>query len=127
MSKQRECIHCRQLKPLSEFFKNKKMTLGVESKCKNCAKLYQRKQRKKKWEQAFYYAGGQCEHCGISNEDRPEIYDFHHKNPEEKEYQLADLLMCKWERVKKEIDKCILLCSNCHKTEHKRLRDEINI
>jgi len=119
-----ECIHCGKLKNRSEFFTNFRMKEGVESKCKACAAAYQRQNRKKKWERLFEYAGSACQHCGISDVNRPEIYEFHHINPAEKEYQIAGLMRCKWERLIAEADKCIMLCANCHKTEHKRLRDE---
>jgi hypothetical protein len=44
--------------------------------------------------------------------------DFHHINPEEKSYDIKSLMGRKWETVRSEIDKCILLCSNCHREEH---------
>lgn len=124
--KERQCIHCGEFKQLSEFFANKRMTLGVESKCKECAKKYQRKKRREKWSKLFNYKGAACQHCGISEYHRPEIYEFHHVDPKTKEYQIADLLMCKWERVKEEADKCLMLCANCHKTEHARMRNVKN-
>lgn len=120
----RVCIKCDKVKDLSEFYTMKRMTLGVDSKCKPCAHKDQRERRKVKWDDLFKYKGSACEHCGVSKPEHPEIYDFHHKNPEDKENHVADLIMLSKERLHLEVDKCLMLCSNCHKMEHARLRKE---
>lgn len=58
---------------------------------------------------------GDCKKCG---DKRWYVLDFHHlKN---KEWNMSDLCArgSSIERIKKEIKKCILLCSNCHREEH---------
>ena len=44
--------------------------------------------------------------------------EFHHINPEDKIYDVKVLMTRRWELIKEEIDKCILLCSNCHRELH---------
>jgi hypothetical protein len=44
--------------------------------------------------------------------------DFHHVNPDDKMFEVKDLMVRKWELIQSKIDKCILLCSNCHREEH---------
>lgn len=68
------------------------------------------------------YLRGKCSICGIEyNGENGAIFDFHHINPEEKEYRPSTLSsIADWERVKKELDKCILVCSNCHRLIHKK-------
>jgi hypothetical protein len=46
--------------------------------------------------------------------------DFHHRDPAEKEIALAKVARQGWglKRVMKEVAKCDLLCSNCHRKEH---------
>lgn len=70
--------------------------------------------------QCISYLGDKCLHC--KNEFHPNVYDFHHKNPEEKEINISILMdkeKCKMtERLKQELDKCELLCSNCHRIVH---------
>lgn len=67
------------------------------------------------------YKGGRCEICGFeANQDTIAAFDFHHLNPEEKEFTPSDMLMLKKEKVLKELDKCQLLCSNCHRILHHR-------
>lgn len=60
--------------------------------------------------------GGKCIHCG---ENRVYLLDFHHRNPEEKESTLSDY--SKGYNVDKffeEVEKCDLLCANCHREFH---------
>lgn len=59
--------------------------------------------------------GGKCQRCGYSK--YPEVLEFHHLNPEEKEFDLARNLRC-LEILRKEIKKCLLLCPNCHREVH---------
>ena len=64
--------------------------------------------------------GGKCEKCGY--EKNLAALCFHHKDPKEKERELglSSLLVGKksQEKIKKEIKKCLLLCSNCHMEIH---------
>ena len=69
-------------------------------------------------EQAIAYKGGKCEHCGY-NKYRGAL-EFHHKDPTQKDPR--GLKAYKLERLFAEVDKCLLLCSNCHREEHGRLR-----
>ena len=66
-----------------------------------------------------------CAHCG---ENEPVCLDFHHEDDGKKEVNIANVIAC-WseEKIKKEIAKCIVLCSNCHRKEHKRLREKWEI
>lgn len=65
------------------------------------------------------YAGGKCQYCGYDKCFR--ALEFHHTNPEEKDFGLSKNLTKNISSLKEEVDKCILLCSNCHAEEHNRL------
>jgi hypothetical protein len=70
---------------------------------------------------ALKYKGGKCVDCGIeSNVNNRVIFDFHHKDPLKKEVSLSSssMISLTWERICQELDKCELLCSNCHKLRH---------
>lgn len=63
------------------------------------------------------YLGGKCNRCGYNK--CIDALDFHHINPKEKDFNFSENGHCRsWERVKKELDKCELLCANCHREEH---------
>ena len=61
--------------------------------------------------------GSKCALCG--NTYPLQVYDFHHINPNEKDFNLGNKhATVKWDIVKQEIDKCLLLCANCHRLIH---------
>jgi hypothetical protein len=59
----------------------------------------------------------QCEHCKI---DDFRVLDFHHRDPllKTKEVSLLALRAASKEKILSEIEKCKVLCSNCHRIEH---------
>jgi 5-methylcytosine-specific restriction endonuclease McrA len=90
----------------------------MKSMCGKChaADISQRLRNARK--AAIDYKGGKCEHCGYNK--YVGALEFHHKDPTEKDP--TGLKAYKLSRLFAEVDKCILLCSNCHKEEHARLR-----
>lgn len=75
--------------------------------------------RKKIKQWAIQYKGGNCENCGYNK--CSEALEFHHKNPKEKDFSISDRnLTLHWNEIKKELDKCSLLCANCHREEHSK-------
>ena len=65
------------------------------------------------------YKGGKCERCGY---DKCEAaLQFHHIDPTEKDFSISHINLGKefnLEKLYQEVDKCILLCANCHAEEH---------
>lgn len=57
------------------------------------------------------YLGGSCIKCGYNK--TYSALTFHHRNPKEKEFQISGQIRS-WKKIKIELDKCDLLCSNCH-------------
>ena len=68
--------------------------------------------------QAIKALGGKCSRCMTFFKDT-EVYDFHHVVKGEKEFPLANMWSLSWERIRKELRKCALLCANCHRIIHK--------
>lgn len=69
---------------------------------------------------AIEYKGGSCARCGYNKCVR--AMHFHHVDPTQKDFAISSGGKTRaWERVKAELDKCILLCANCHAEEHERL------
>jgi len=58
--------------------------------------------------------------CKICGENHPATLDFHHKNPEEKEIIISQAVgrSWGWESLVREIEKCDILCANCHRKLH---------
>ncbi len=66
---------------------------------------------------AIEYMGGKCIRCGYNK--YIEVLEFHHKDPKQKLFRIGQRgLTRSWERVKREIEKCDLLCANCHREMH---------
>ena len=56
--------------------------------------------------------------CIVCDEDDPVVIDFHHIDPKEKEFNISRKLCLGQKTLKKEIDKCVCLCANCHRRVH---------
>ena len=64
--------------------------------------------------------GGKCDYCGLEyNGTNGAVFEFHHDDPSSKEFGIGSELTNKsLEELKAEVDKCQLLCANCHQIEH---------
>ncbi len=69
---------------------------------------------------AVAYKGGKCERCGY---DRcMEALEFHHINPSQKDFSISNKGYTRsWKRVQAEIEKCVMICANCHREVHAEL------
>lgn len=76
-----------------------------------------RKRRKKLREMAIKYKGGACYICGYKS--CSEALDFHHIDESQKDFGISSKGYTRsWESVQQELDKCILVCANCHREIH---------
>lgn len=92
-------------------------------KCKKCASESVIRRRKKLKTQAVQYKGGKCEKCGYDKYQ--EVLEFHHLDPQKKEFSIGHNGSClSWEKIKLELDKCIIVCANCHREIHVELRKD---
>lgn len=64
------------------------------------------------------YKGGECEKCGYNK--CISALHFHHLNSEEKDFTISSKSLS-FDKLKNEVDKCILVCSNCHAEIHEEL------
>jgi hypothetical protein len=81
--------------------------------------LLRQKQKLKKRErklEAIIYLGGKCFKC--DQVFHPAVFEFHHRNPDEKDCDPSKVLNRSKEKMLAELDKCDLLCANCHRLTH---------
>ena len=90
---------------------------AISPYCKPCssAEVAVRKLRLKI--QCVEYKGGKCEICGYNK--CIDALEFHHLDPSQKNFLLSKIKSASLsEKIKKELDNCQLLCSNCHREKH---------
>lgn len=75
---------------------------------------------------AVKYKGGACKSCGYTR--YAGSLDFHHRNTTDKDFNVAEFRGTRFnesgelsDQALRELDKCDLLCANCHREEHGRL------
>lgn len=121
---EKECSTCKQIKPISNFYvRSDNGRRGkARSECKDCLGDYLTERYKKHKIEAIESMGGKCADCG--NKYRMEIYDFHHLDPSQKDLDWRKIRQCSKEKRAKELAKCVLLCSNCHRSRHCEIREE---
>ncbi len=83
-------------------------------------KLAVSKRRKEIRKRLIEYKGGQCSICAYNK--CQDSLDFHHLDPTKKDFGISSGgLTRSWEKVKRETDKCILVCANCHRELHSNI------
>jgi hypothetical protein len=87
--------------------------------CKN--KYYVARRRKRLKQEAVEYKGGQCILCGYNHCDDALV--FHHIDGDKNFGIAARGYTRSWSAVKEELDKCIMVCANCHAEIHAGLHD----
>lgn len=84
--------------------------------CKLCINKSGTEKQKARKIDFIKYKGGKCYHCGLKS--FPVIYDFHHIDPNQKEFNLSDNRYYPVDKLKLELDKTVLLCCLCHRLVH---------
>lgn len=103
-----EYVNKRVLPPLQKEEKRKRNIEAVQ------------RRRKKVKQLSIEYKGGCCEKCGYNKCSR--ALEFHHLDPNEKDFGISHKGHTRsWEKVKKELDKCIMVCANCHAEIHEEI------
>ena len=133
----KRCTICKQEKPLSEFNKNSARKDGLQTHCRECNKersrQYYKKNKKKHLKEVYVRKRrnirivmrklmellnrSHCADCSIKD---ARVLEFHHRDSEEKEHNISDMLNqgFGWNSVSAELEKCEILCANCHRIRH---------
>ncbi|QQG34078.1 HNH nuclease domain-containing protein [Aeromonas phage ZPAH1] len=116
----RTCTRCKLSKPLSEFYKRSGLR---SSEYYTCCKICHSAANSIKFngfkDKCLEYKGYSCSKCGYSK--CKAALEFHHVDPRHKDFQISRRFTMKWENVMKELDKCIVVCANCHREIHEVL------
>lgn len=91
-----------------------------QSRCRSCFNQYCQKRWTDRKLKAIEYKGGECCKCGYNHYYG--ALEFHHIDPLEKDSDWNKLRLKSWSDVIKELDKCILVCANCHREIHHELK-----
>ncbi len=85
----------------------------TKTQCNSCS-VNTRRHRIKSYLVA--HKGGKCIGCGYNRSERALV--FHHTNPSIKDFGIGGNHALSLTKLKAEVDKCVLLCANCHAEAH---------
>lgn len=100
-------------------YNSKPSTRLICTKCNVLATQNSRKEIKKR---AIVYLGGKCVDCGYKK--CITALEFHHIDPTTKKFTIAASYFT-WDIMQKELDKCKLLCANCHREKHELIKNAL--
>ncbi len=109
------CPKCKIDKPIEDFYRRRN-NANCSVYCKLCTTISTTERQRKIKQKAVDYLGGKCTICDYDKYIG--ALEFHHKNPAEKDFTIAELKLSSFERIKSELDKCMLVCANCHREIH---------
>lgn len=127
------CNKCQEEKLISEFNKRVSAKDGYQARCRMCniayskkhykdnKQIYYEKNRKsRKNKRDFIYKIKNGLKCCICSEDETCCLDFHHRDPSKKDFVLGMAVNDgrSMDSILKEINKCAVVCSNCHRKIH---------
>lgn len=127
----KQCWDCKEVKNLDEFAFNRSKPDGRAARCKACQSKYHRKHylanveqyrqntRNHRKKNAALIASFKKK-CLVCGETHPAVLEFHHRLSSDKEINLSEVGFRGWseKRILKEVAKCDILCSNCHRKLH---------
>ena len=113
------CYKCNQYKIKADFSPHNYKNNGCCRECSTNNDIQRNRILKIK---AIDYLGGKCKRCGFTG--HYSAYDFHHINYLEKEFDWGVARKKSFEKIIPELDKCNLLCRNCHQIIHTKLNND---
>ena len=110
------CTKCKRELPLTSFYS--RGGGRYRSECKECHCTYvKEKYQERKGKVNEFKSQEGCQKCG---DKRSYVLDYHHIDPQTKEATIARITSNnnKMNDIQKEIEKCVILCANCHREYH---------
>ena len=118
------CRYCNKYYPESYFgvALTTKKKVYRRHKCRDCY----RATKKNLWDKyrrwlVDYKKRSKCDKCGVKDY---RVLEFHHLKSENKDFDIGSVFNKRYglKGIKEEIEKCIILCANCHKILHYKER-----
>jgi hypothetical protein len=131
------CARCGKKKPLKEFAVNRSKPDGLNWQCRKCQAVYHKahyeahkaryiQNAREYKDQVRAFVDTKKLKCSVRScsERHVAALEFHHKDPKQKELAVSIMITNGWsmKKLKDEIKKCRVLCANCHRKLHWRLR-----
>lgn len=114
--KEKLCNRCKKIKNSDEFYR-RRVGADLSPYCKVCTNRQTIDRQREFKRKCVEYKGGKCQICGYNKCNG--ALEFHHISSSLKEFQVSKNGLKKFDdSIKCEIDKCMILCSNCHKELH---------
>ena len=109
-----------------EYQRNYQHSWHQHNKEKRLAKLYEQKAARKVAIHSYIQNIKSRLRCADCGQQHPATLHFHHLNAEDKAFNIGEAVDKGFslDRIKKEIEKCIVLCANCHFIRHYNLRNK---
>ncbi len=115
----RICPKCQKSREIGDFYQRRGKP-NSSTYCKECTSIQTTERTRDFKQKCVEYKGGQCVTCGYDK--CIGALEFHHLNPNSKDFTIAHLRSYTFnEKVTNELDKCILVCANCHREIHSGL------
>lgn len=117
------CSRCNNNKEAGSFHVATRRKDGTPIYRKYCNECYKKVKDKRKlllrdkfieYKKSLY-----CQDCGLSFKDNPWLCEFHHLDATYKDQEVSGMVYHRsWTKLMSEVEKCISLCCNCHRTRH---------
>lgn len=112
------CTKCHKELPITDFNWRNKEKGTRRSECKYCHSAYM-KQKYQEKKNIIQELKSKCA-CAKCGDTRGYVLDYHHLDPKQKNNTVARLTSnnSNLDKTFEEIEKCIVLCANCHREFH---------
>lgn len=112
------CTKCGRQLPIDQFYWRDKKTGRRRSECKDCHNGYVKQKYKERQQSVEELKSNLC--CAKCGDKRGYLLDFHHLDPSQKDRTVSRMISnnASDQNIQNEINKCIVLCANCHREFH---------
>ena len=135
----KKCPSCLKEKSATEFHKRSRAKDGLQSMCKDCNRTQRNQYYKsargkainnasgRKWSEQIriklveFLVDKECQDCGLKDF---RILEFDHRDPKQKSFNIGEATSTGnygWSTILTEIDKCDIVCSNCHRIRTQKM------